>query len=84
MNMLPILPNLPRFDKDSDDHLSTRNNDMNYSVNTFVRQAVDVRDEQFLTPAHYEMLTIERDPEALLDRLLAVKHTSILKPIYDG
>lgn len=41
-----------------------------------------MRDEQFLTPAHYAMLTVERDTEPLLDRLAATKHTLIPKPIH--
>jgi uncharacterized protein (TIGR00730 family) len=41
-----------------------------------------MRDEGFLTPAHRAMLTVERDPEPLLDRLAATKHTLIPKPIH--
>jgi uncharacterized protein (TIGR00730 family) len=41
-----------------------------------------MRDEQFLTPAHHAMLAVERDPEALLDRLAATKHTLIPKPVH--
>ncbi len=38
-----------------------------------------MRDEQFLTPAHRAMLTVERDSESLLDRLAAIKHVPIPK-----
>jgi len=41
-----------------------------------------VRDEQFITPAHHAMLAVESDPERLLDRLAATKHTRIVKPIH--
>ena len=40
-----------------------------------------IRDEQFLTPAHRAMLTVERDSESLLDRLTATKHSLIPKPV---
>jgi len=40
-----------------------------------------MRDEQFLTPAHRAMLTVERDSESLLDRLAAIKHVPIPKPV---
>lgn len=43
-----------------------------------------MREEQFLLPAHQAMLTVERDPEALLNRLMATRHTSIPKPIHRG
>ena len=41
-----------------------------------------MRHEQFLTPAHHAMLAVERDPEPLLDRLAATKHTLIPKPVH--
>ena len=41
-----------------------------------------MRHEQFLTPSHHAMLAVERDPEALLDRLAATKHTLIPKPVH--
>jgi uncharacterized protein (TIGR00730 family) len=41
-----------------------------------------MRDEQFLTPAHRAMLTVERDSESLLDRLAAIKHVLIPKPVH--
>jgi uncharacterized protein (TIGR00730 family) len=37
--------------------------------------------EQFLTPAHRSMLTVERKPESLLDRLATIKHVPIPKSI---
>jgi len=40
-----------------------------------------MRDEQFLTPAHRAMLTVERDSESLLDRLATIKHTPIPKGV---
>jgi uncharacterized protein (TIGR00730 family) len=39
-----------------------------------------IRDEQFLTPEHHAMLAVERDAEALLDRLAATRHSPIPKP----
>lgn len=41
-----------------------------------------MRDEQFLTPDHHAMLSVEREPKALVDRLLATKHALIRKPIH--
>jgi uncharacterized protein (TIGR00730 family) len=41
-----------------------------------------LRDEKFLTPGHRAMLTVERDPESLLDRLAAIKHVPIPKPFH--
>jgi uncharacterized protein (TIGR00730 family) len=41
-----------------------------------------MRDERFLTAAHRAMLTVERDAESLLDRLAAIKHVLIPKPIH--
>jgi uncharacterized protein (TIGR00730 family) len=38
-------------------------------------------DEQFLTTAHRAMLTVEREPELLLDRLAAIKHAPIPKSV---
>ncbi|HZL44013.1 MAG TPA: TIGR00730 family Rossman fold protein [Verrucomicrobiae bacterium] len=43
-----------------------------------------MRDERFLTPAHHAMLAVERDSEALLDRLAATKHILIPKPVHHG
>jgi uncharacterized protein (TIGR00730 family) len=43
-----------------------------------------LRDERFLTPAHHAMLSVERDPEALLDRLSTTTHALIPKPIHLG
>ncbi len=40
-----------------------------------------MRDEQFLLPAHHDMLTVADEPETLLDRLLAVRHRPVHKPI---
>lgn len=45
----------------------------------FLRQA---RDEQFLTPAHHDMLAVGQEANALLDRLVATSHTLIPKPIH--
>jgi uncharacterized protein (TIGR00730 family) len=39
-----------------------------------------MRDEQFLTPAHRAMLSVERDSELLLDRLASTKHLLVPKP----
>ena len=41
-----------------------------------------IRDEQFLTPAHYAMLTVESDGERLLEKLLSTRHTVVPKPIH--
>ena len=41
-----------------------------------------MRDEQFITPAHRAMLTVDQEPEALLDRLAETTHTLIPKPIH--
>jgi uncharacterized protein (TIGR00730 family) len=38
-----------------------------------------LRNEQFLTPAHRAMLTVERDSESLLERLAGIKHAHIPK-----
>jgi hypothetical protein len=40
-----------------------------------------IRDEQFLTPKHYAMLTVESDAETLLEKLLSRRHTLIPKAI---
>ncbi len=40
-----------------------------------------MRDEGFLTPAHHDMLTVEREPGDLLERLLTTRHSAIPKPI---
>jgi uncharacterized protein (TIGR00730 family) len=37
--------------------------------------------EQFLIAAHRGMLTVERESESLLDRLVAIKHVPIPKPL---
>lgn len=41
-----------------------------------------MRDEEFITPAHHAMLTVERDPDLLLERLTSTSHTLIPKPIH--
>jgi uncharacterized protein (TIGR00730 family) len=41
-----------------------------------------MRDEQFITPVHHAMLTVESESERMLDRLAATKHTRIVKPIH--
>jgi uncharacterized protein (TIGR00730 family) len=41
-----------------------------------------MRDERFLTPEHHALLAVERDTEALLDRLTATRHSPIPKPIH--
>ena len=41
-------------------------------------------EERFLLPEHRGMLTVERDPETLLDRLIATKHSAVFKPIHRG
>jgi len=41
-----------------------------------------MRDEEFLTPAHHAMLAVEREPEALIERLTSTKHTLVPKPIH--
>src|SRR5262245_57826492 len=41
-----------------------------------------MRDEQFITPAHHAMLTVENEPDALLERLTTTSHTMIPKPIH--
>ena len=40
-----------------------------------------LRDQQFLTATHHSMLTVETDPELLLDRLMTRKHTLVTKPV---
>jgi uncharacterized protein (TIGR00730 family) len=40
-----------------------------------------VREQQFLMPAHYAMLTVASDPDSLLDRLATTKHTPVPKPV---
>jgi uncharacterized protein (TIGR00730 family) len=45
-----------------------------------------MRGQQFLTPAHYAMLTVENNLESLLDRLSKTKHThfpKLVKPARD-
>lgn len=46
-----------------------------------ISQLAHMRDEGFITPIHHAMLTIASEPEALLDGLMAAKHTRIAKPI---
>lgn len=41
-----------------------------------------MRDERFVTPAHRNMLIVEREAETLLDRLVETKHARITKPIH--
>ncbi len=41
-----------------------------------------LRDQQFLTPQHHAMLTIDSEPGQLLQRLARISHTRIPKPIY--
>ncbi len=41
-----------------------------------------MRDEQFLTPAHHAMLSVECEPEVLLERLTATRHRPVPKPIH--
>jgi uncharacterized protein (TIGR00730 family) len=41
-----------------------------------------MREEGFLTPAHHAMLSVEREPDALLDRLTTTRHDLIPKPIH--
>lgn len=41
-----------------------------------------MRDEQFLTPVHHAMLTVESEPEALIERLTTISHTRVTKPIH--
>lgn len=41
-----------------------------------------MRDEQFLTPAHHAMLSVEHEPEAMLERLTSTRHHAIPKPIH--
>lgn len=40
-----------------------------------------MRDEQFLTDRHYDLLTVASDVETMLDRLMAVTHTHVPKPV---
>jgi uncharacterized protein (TIGR00730 family) len=41
-----------------------------------------MRDQQFLTPDHHSMLVVESNPDPLLDRVLATKHTLVPKPVH--
>jgi uncharacterized protein (TIGR00730 family) len=41
-----------------------------------------MRDEQFLMPSHHAMLSVEREPDALVERLITTKHVGIPKPIH--
>lgn len=43
---------------------------------------VHMRDEQFVTGLHHDMLTVASDPGELLDRLAATRHQRIPKPIH--
>jgi uncharacterized protein (TIGR00730 family) len=47
-----------------------------------LRQLDHMTEQQFLTQAHRDMLSVERDPEALLDRLTSIKHQPIPKPVH--
>lgn len=40
------------------------------------------RDHGFLTPTHRDMLIVEREPEALLERLSSTSHRHVPKPIH--
>jgi uncharacterized protein (TIGR00730 family) len=40
------------------------------------------RDEGFVTPAHHAMLAVEREGDALLERLVATRHVLIPKPVH--
>jgi hypothetical protein len=57
-----------------------------FNVAGFYDRLIDflehVRDEQFLTPKHYSMLTVESDAETLLEKLLSTRHTLVPKPIH--
>jgi hypothetical protein len=57
-----------------------------FNVGGFYDRLIDflvhVRDEQFLTPAHYSMLTVAADAETLLERLTSIRHTLVPKPIH--
>ena len=48
----------------------------------FLRLLDHLRDEQFLTPTHRALLTIEADADALLDRLIAAQHRPLPKPVH--
>ncbi|MEO5711953.1 MAG: TIGR00730 family Rossman fold protein [Luteolibacter sp.] len=41
-----------------------------------------MRDEEFLTDSHHDMLVVEADSERLLDILLSTRHTLIPKPVH--
>ncbi len=41
-----------------------------------------MREAGFVTPAHHGMLTVEEEPEVLLERLVTTRHTLIPKPIH--
>lgn len=47
-----------------------------------VRLLAHMRDEQFITPAHHDMLAVESDVERLLERLTTTQHALIPKPIH--
>ena len=42
----------------------------------------ETRDRGFLTPMHRDMLTVDADPELLLDRLTNTSHHRVVKPIH--
>ncbi len=41
-----------------------------------------MRQEEFITPAHHAMLSVEDNPHTLLDLLQSTEHTHIVKPIF--
>jgi uncharacterized protein (TIGR00730 family) len=41
-----------------------------------------MRAEQFLTAAHYSMLSVASDPDSLLDQLAATQHVHVPKPVH--
>jgi len=41
-----------------------------------------MRDEQFLTDSHRDLLAVDTDPERLLDRLVTTRHVHVPKPIH--
>lgn len=47
-----------------------------------IRLLDHMRDQEFLTPSHREMLVVERDSELLLERLGTTRHELIPKPIH--
>jgi uncharacterized protein (TIGR00730 family) len=43
-----------------------------------------MRTEQFLTTAHYSMLSVATDPDSLLDQLATTQHVHVSKPVNDA